>query len=84
MRRIWLKFCEQSGKRERAGDRAGQQHDVQERDDARALVGRREIGCEREAGRLRRVQADADQQEGERRAGDADPGTCPGCRRKAG
>ena len=39
----------------------------------RASLGR-QVGGEREAGGLRRLQAGADQQEGERRAGIADPG----------
>ena len=49
-----------------------QQHDVQERDDARTASFRREVGGEREPGRLRRVQAGADQQERQRRGDLAD------------
>ena len=60
---------EQHAERERAGDHADQQHDIEEaRRRAARMFARREIGRERKPGGLHRVQAGADQQEGERGA----------------
>ena len=56
----------------RRRDHADEQHHVHQGDDARPRLGRREVGREREPGGLRRLQAGADHQEGERGAGVAD------------
>ena len=72
IRRNWLKSASRPAEDQRTRDHADQQHHVEQRDDARPRLARREVGGQREAGGLRRVQAGADQQERERRADLAD------------
>ena len=64
-----LKLREQQAKDQRAHRHAEQQHREQKRDDARARALGREVGRQREADRLHRVQAGADQKERQRRGG---------------
>ena len=73
MSRSWLKSASTAPKTSALADHADQQHDVEERDDARARCFGREIGGEREAGGLRRMQAGADEEERQRGCHIADP-----------
>ena len=73
IRRTSLKLASSSAEDQRAGHHAEQQHHVQQRDDARARGSGRQIGRQRQARGLRRVQPGADQQERERGADLADP-----------
>ena len=72
--RIWLKLASNRPNSERTDRPCRQQHDVEKRDDAGPRFRRGKIGRESQAGGLRRVQTDADQQERQRSAADADPG----------